>query len=291
MLCDIILRNIVFIKIYHQYKEANYMENIILDDAQIEQLSRVLGAMNTGSEISSLLKRIQINDTNVGHTKWRRLYDIFIEIKKRDFSSNSMLRYIQEALSPVSFVNNKSKFDDYVPRINEILAFSGIEYTSEGNFIFVKRVSTIDEVKARKDSLIKKLNDRGVHDKVLFFCREELLQENYFHAIFEASKSLCQRVRDMTGLTDDGRTLYDVAFKIDSPYIIINNLKTISEKNVQNGLKDLLIGINEMVRNVTAHEPKVKWIVNEKDAIDILMMISFLHFELDACDVVKMNNQ
>ena len=43
----------------------------------------------------------------------------------------------------------------------------------------------------------------------------------------------------------------------------------------------MLNGVTHMVRNVTAHELKIKWIVNEQDAIDILTTISFLHKQLD----------
>lgn len=43
-----------------------------------------------------------------------------------------------------------------------------------------------------------------------------------------------------------------------------------------------------MVRNVTAHEPKIKWIIEESDAIDILMVISYLHKQLDSCQITKM---
>ena len=34
------------------------------------------------------------------------------------------------------------------------------------------------------------------------------------------------------------------------------------------------------------HELKVKWVVKEQDAIDILTTISFLHKQLDECFVV-----
>lgn len=44
--------------------------------------------------------------------------------------------------------------------------------------------------------------------------------------------------------------------------------------------------VTHMVRNVTAHELKVKWVANEQDAIDILTTISFLHKQLDECFVV-----
>lgn len=50
----------------------------------------------------------------------------------------------------------------------------------------------------------------------------------------------------------------------------------------------MLKGINSMVRNVTAHTPKIKWIIEEDEAIDILTTISFLHKNLDNCQVVQM---
>lgn len=50
----------------------------------------------------------------------------------------------------------------------------------------------------------------------------------------------------------------------------------------------MLKGINSMVRNVTAHTPKIKWIIDEDEAVDILMTISFLNKYLDSCQVVRM---
>ena len=50
----------------------------------------------------------------------------------------------------------------------------------------------------------------------------------------------------------------------------------------------MLKGINSMVRNVTAHTSKIKWIIEEDEAIDILTTISFLHKNLDNCQVVRM---
>lgn len=38
----------------------------------------------------------------------------------------------------------------------------------------------------------------------------------------------------------------------------------IMERNIQNGLKEMLNGVTHMVRNVTAHELKIKWVVNEQ---------------------------
>lgn len=127
-----------------------------------------------------------------------------------------------------------------------------------------------------------------MHGRVLQYCTEELLKENYFHAVFEATKSLADRVRQMTDLEGDGTTLYDRAFSTSAPYLVLNNLQTESERSQQVGFCLMLKGINSMVRNVTAHTPKIKWIIEEDEAIDILTTISFLHKNLDNCQVVRM---
>ena len=115
------------------------------------------------------------------------------------------------------------------------------------------------------------------------------MAEDYFHAIHEAAKSLCDRVREMSGLTMDRTDLFNAAFSVKDPYIAFNKLKTSSEKNQQNGLKELLCGVFHMVRNVTAHELRVRWVVNEKYAVDILTEASHLHKLLDQCVTVPRN--
>ena len=106
------------------------------------------------------------------------------------------------------------------------------------------------------------------------------------HAVQEAAKSLCDRVRTMSGLTMDGATLFNTAFAVGNPYIAYNSLRTSSEQNQQNGLKEMLCGVIHMIRNVTAHELRIHWDVNEKDAVDILTQISYLHKLLDVCITV-----
>jgi hypothetical protein len=53
-------------------------------------------------------------------------------------------------------------------------------------------------------ALRKALVERKVHADVLKFCRAELLVDNYFHAVFEATKSVAEKLRQKTGLGSDG---------------------------------------------------------------------------------------
>lgn len=96
---------------------------------------------------------------------------------------------------------------------------------------------------------------------------------------------MSEKVREKTGMQDDGSNLFNNAFAVNNPRLAINSLQTPLERK-HKGLKEMLNGVTHMVRNVTAHELKIKWIVNEQDAIDILTTISFLHKQLDECFVV-----
>lgn len=58
------------------------------------------------------------------------------------------------------------------------------------------------------------------------------------------------------------------------------------KKNQQKGLSMILKGLFCMIRNVIAHTPKIKWIIEEAEAIKMLMTISYMQDYLDNCIVV-----
>lgn len=119
------------------------------------------------------------------------------------------------------------------------------------------------------------------------YCKEEVLANDYFHAVQEAVKGICDRVREISGLNLDGNDLIQTVFSIKNIYIALNSLRTSSEQNQQNGLKEIILGLIHMVRNVTAHELRIRWDINENDAIDILQQVSFVHKYLNRCINVK----
>jgi uncharacterized protein (TIGR02391 family) len=119
---------------------------------------------------------------------------------------------------------------------------------------------------------------------VLRFCKAELLEKNFFHAVLEAAKSVFERLRSMTALTSDGAALADAALSSIAsgvPLLAINSLQTESEQSEQKGFVNLLKGIAGMVRNVHAHAPRISWAIEEVDALDVLTTISFIHRRLD----------
>ena len=108
------------------------------------------------------------------------------------------------------------------------------------------------------------------------------MQDNYFHAVFEAAKGLAQRIRELARVDADGAALVDLVFSVEKPPLAFNTLQTETEKSEHKGYAALLKGCFAAVRNPPAHLPKVLWQV-EDDTADHLSLISPLHRKLDNC--------
>ena len=85
----------------------------------------------------------------------------------------------------------------------------------------------------------------------------------------------------MTGNTVDGQLLIDRAFGSSQPVWIINDYQTESQKMEQRGFVDICKGIIGMVRNPLAHEPKLYWEMDKRDAADVLSTLSMIHRKID----------
>jgi uncharacterized protein (TIGR02391 family) len=120
---------------------------------------------------------------------------------------------------------------------------------------------------------------------VLRYCKAELLQENYFHAVFEATKSIAAKIRGLSGLASDGAELAQGAFGLPKdgtpPLLAVNDLRTDTDRGEQRGFANLLVGLFGTVRNPLAHNPKAEWTMDEQDAMDILTLVSLIHRKLD----------
>ena len=177
-------------------------------------------------------------------------------------------------------MGRNAEFESRRKELNIVLAFSGLEYGADGRFRTCAAAQTLDQAEERARTLRAKFQGRRIHAEVLKYCRAELLQDNYFHAVFEAAKGLAQRIREMSGVHLDGAALVDRVFNIDHPILAINSLRTETEKSEHKGFAALLKGCFAAVRNPLAHEPKILW-QGEDDAADYLSLISLLHRKLD----------
>jgi uncharacterized protein (TIGR02391 family) len=193
--------------------------------------------------------------------------------------------FINRVMNPVLYTSEPQEFAERRDRLNTILAFSGLYVGDDGRARWSKKAKNLDQALERASRLNAILVSRGVHADVLAFCRAELLQNNYFHAVFEATKSIASKIRSLSGLTCDGAELAQGAFGLlkdgSPPRLAINELKTDTDRGEQRGFANLLVGIFGTVRNPLAHTPKIEWPMEEADALDILTLASLIHRKLD----------
>jgi len=188
-------------------------------------------------------------------------------------------------MNPVSYTGAADHHETKRQELNEVLAFAGYTLGEDGVMRRIAAARTLSEAQERAGRLRAELRRRGVHPDVLSFCKAELLQENYFHAVFEATKSVADKIRNRSGLSADGAGLVDQAFgmgKAGMPFLAFNSLRTETEKSEHTGLMNLMKGMFGTFRNVTAHAPKIHWPIDEQDALDLLSIASLLHRRLDA---------
>ncbi|MCH8080257.1 MAG: TIGR02391 family protein [Proteobacteria bacterium] len=251
---------------------------------KLEAACRVLADTErglTGSEIGYILSDCRVADVSSDITKWKRLFNALAEAQNKHQVGNHLIMFINRALDPVKYARSKEAFEWRRNELNVVLAFSGFSVGEDGKVIHTPVETTLKGARARAGALRSTLEDRGAHSEVFKYCKAELLEENYFHAVLEAIKGVAERIRIMSGLTTDGAELVNTALSVKSPILALNELSTETELSEQKGFSNILVGLFGAVRNPTAHAPKLIWPMTEQDALDIFSMVSFVHRKLD----------
>jgi uncharacterized protein (TIGR02391 family) len=259
-----------------------------IDETQLEAICGVLGDTDsglTGSQIGRYLRDCGIPDPLPSLTKRHRLHEALRAKQREDGCANNVFAFIKKIMNPVLYHANADYYAGFRSRLNTPLAFSGYQIDERGEIVSVSAAKTLMEAEQRANRLQSELRRRQVHPDVLKFCGAEWLQENYFHAVLEATKSVSEKIRAKSGLTGDAGELAQTAFSLGKaglPFLAFNSLRTDTERSEQSGLMNLFVGMFGTFRNVTAHGPKISWNISEQDALDLLTLVSFLHRRLDA---------
>lgn len=238
----------------------------------------------TGREIGDLLVRLNMEDPIPTATKRDRLVEGFVARQNKDQSPKRIITFIVTAMGPVRFRSNPELFTLRQDRLNEHLAFVGLRVNDEGKVAKGAKAQTLDEASRIATSIRDELLRRQNHPEVLRYCSVEVLKKNHFHACLEATKSIFDRLRALTGASGDGAGLVDASLALGKsgvPMLAINSLRTQAEKDEQTGLANLLKGLNGLYRNPTAHDPRLKRSISEDELLEVLTMVSMVHRRLD----------
>lgn len=265
-----------------------------IDQQVVEKISRILAEQLTGSKITDMFSNLRMKDFDeeriiqipqMSHTtKWQRLNETAIyEMNHAGGSPRPFFRIIQYVIQPANFVSRPKDWNLIRQSINSILIFYGFELGDDGVILQVEAVSTMSEALARLQTFSNLLTPLELHPQVMVYCTEELLHEDYFHAVFEASKGLLDRLRKMSGLTLDGTGLLTKIFNLKQPVLFIrgNRLETQDEKDQYFAVASLLKTIVYMYRNPKAHQLKLYDETKLSDAVTAFVMMSEAHKLID----------
>ena len=172
------------------WKALNMARLESFEDQILQAICDVLGDTGTGltgGEIARLLDDCGIEDPSPGMTKRFRLSEALSNRQRIDRCGNNVVAFIQAAMNPVRHVHDRESFEDRRSRLNEVISFAGLLLGDDGKLSRSAQVRTLSEAQERASRLRRQLEDRRVHPDVLRFCRSELIQDNYFHAVFEAT--------------------------------------------------------------------------------------------------------
>ena len=202
--------------------------------SNLEALANVLGETNeglSGSEIHHFLMVAKIDDVDPKNTKRYRLFNAFAAFQNKHHCANNIINFVKETLAPSRYINDRDKFERRRSAVNRVLAFEGLMITEAGGVARTEKASTITEVQLRVEGLRNKLIQQNAHRALFHYCNEELLANNYFHAVFEANKGLFHRIKELSGVSADGNKLIEQVFS-SNPILIINNFS--HNRNVMN---------------------------------------------------------
>lgn len=258
----------------------------LFNDTDLESFGRALDSAATHAQLTALFeeRRLHEPEAELRGPKWKRLKLTLRYAQQEAGNGNPVLGFLTFILRPARFVEEPARFTETCERVNRVLAFYGLRFREDGKFAKVQAAATIDEARERAGRLRAELERRKVHPDVLRFCTAELVQENYFHAVLEATKSVSEKLRAKSGRTGDAGQLATETLSLGQsgvPVLALNSLQTETERSEQRGLTSLFVGMFGTFRNTTAHGPKVSWPVTEQDALDLLTLVSFLHRRLD----------
>lgn len=244
----------------------------------------------TGREIGDLLERLRISDPMPMASKRARLTEAFIARQNADQSAKRLVTFITEAMQPVTYRDRPDLFTLRRDRLNERLAFVGLHVTDAGKVAHGAVATTLSEAARIATSLRDELVRRKTHPKVLDYASVEVLTKANLHAVLEATKSMYDRLRSMSGLSGDGAALVEAALavgKAGTPPVKINTLSTQTERDEQTGLASLIKGLGGLYRNPSAHEPRLTRKVTDDELLEAMTAVSMIHRRLDSAVVTR----
>lgn len=246
----------------------------------LERIAKIIGDRYTGSEITEYFRKAGFQQIrHDGTTKWRFVYSALEQIQKTPYGQYHVAKLIQQLCDPQEYFGNAEGHRKIVNDVNEILNFYGLDVnTKDGKIVLNDKIDASLHYRESKEA--KLFDSRDYHSEVKKHGRLLFLEGRYFHSVFECCKAFDKYVGEKSKVAKHGSDLMSAALSLKGP-LKLNTQTTETERNEQEGLMHLCMGLMRAIRNPESHEPELDWPITREDALDILSLISFLYRQID----------
>jgi uncharacterized protein (TIGR02391 family) len=249
----------------------------------LEQLSKIID-VHSGTEITDLFRKAGIEGiSHDGSTKWRFLYRTFEELQKKH-GAHEILKFLQTVCNPQEYFDNPNMHRHILDQINDVLSFYGIKINDKG--IATLSEEKIETIPKRESEDAQLFHKRSYHSEIVKHAREQFKHGHYFDAVDECCKAFTKYVSEKSQLDKHGVDLMSSALSPKGP-LKLNAQKTETERNEQEGLMHMCMGLMKSIRNTVEHEPQLERKISRDDALDILSWVSFLYKQIDKTTYFK----
>ncbi len=132
-------------------------------------------------------------------------------------------------------------------------------------------------------------NARAFHDSVVSSSRRLFVDGHHTIAVYKAFVRVNNRVKKLSGISDDGRSLMGKAFceKEKHPVLQMSDLVKESEINEHDGIRFMMMGGWSAMRSPRVHEDEWEPDKDIATVLDALSFASLLHRFLDRCEAYR----
>lgn len=246
----------------------------------LEAIAKIIGDRYTGSEITAFFRKAGFSKImHDGSTKWRFTFSALEHIQKLPSGNTDIAKILEALCNPQEFFGRPDEHSQLIDIVDEIVGFYGLKIDPKSGKLLVSGEAKA-ELRQRESAEAKAFDGREFHREVVKHGRDLFVQGRHFHAVFECCKAFDRLVANKSHVTEHGDKLMGMALSMSGP-LKLNTQQSQSEINEQEGIMHLCKGLMRAVRNPEAHEPELDWPITQKDALDILSLISFLYRKID----------
>ena len=242
----------------------------------LKEFAKIIFPTFTKTQITEFLEEVGFRGTTL--PSWgtnQVLQSIFVELQNTSDPS-AIVRLIEIVCDPQEHAGKLKRHEKIVRRFNEYLKFYSLKINEQSKIVLIR--------KERKTSSTNSnlFRSRHFHDEVVKHAKHQFTDQHYFDAVDECCKAFGKHVAKKSKLDEHGSKLMSKALG-DAGLLKLNQQKTETEKNLQQGLMYMCMGLMIGIRNPIEHEPQSDHNINKQDALEILSFISYLYKQIDQC--------